>query len=198
MWEPPARGRLVQTTWVLRPCAATLFANGVVERPDASGDANERTCLRRSCARRCARSRGCRCIRSVGWECREHPDGLAPDRCAVQLAGGRRGGERPVQGPEPGLGRQRPVPDVGHPPVEVRRHVGRWKRAGRHRDGEHGDDEVHGRRGVPGSVGRVLPEPEHMAVRSRRHRVATAGSSTASRTTRAREWSRIARTSSSR
>ncbi len=137
--------------------------DGLSGRPDASGDGNERTCIRRSCARRRARSRGCRCYRRIGRECREHLDGVAPGRCAVGLAGCRGGGERPVQGPESGLGRQRPVSDVGHPPREVRRDAGGRQRPRRHRDGEHGDDEVHGGRGVPGSVGELLPEPEHVA-----------------------------------
>ncbi len=61
------------------PCVATLIRTACSERSDAAGDANERTCFRRSCARRRARSRGRRRIRSVGWECRQHPDGLAPD-----------------------------------------------------------------------------------------------------------------------
>ena len=55
--------------------------------------------------------------------------------------------------PEPGLGRQRPVPDSGDAPAEVRRHARRRQRAGRHRDGEHRDDEVHGGGRVPGPVG---------------------------------------------
>ena len=42
---------------------------------------------------------------------------------------------------------------MGHPPLEVRRDAGGRQLAGRHRDGEHGDDEVHGGRGVPGPVG---------------------------------------------
>ena len=50
----------------------------------------------------------------------------------------------------PGLGRRRPVPDVGHAPREVRRDARRRERAGRHRDGQHGDDEVHGGGRVPG------------------------------------------------
>ena len=153
MWKPPARGRLVQTTWALRPRSATPSHTVCTERPDAAGDANERTCFRRRRARRGAGGRGGRCLRSVGWQRGQHPDRLAPGRRAVRLAGGRGCCQRSVQDPEPGLGRRRPVPDVGHPPREVRRDAGRRQRAGRHRDGEHRDDEVHGGGRVPGPDG---------------------------------------------
>ena len=52
------------------------------------------------------------------------------------------------QSRSPRLDGQRPVPELGRPPPEVRRHPRRRQHAGRHRDGQHRDDEVHGGRRV--------------------------------------------------
>ena len=72
--------------------------------------------------------------------------------------------------------------------------------ARRHRDGEHRDDEVHGRGSVPGPDVRegLAAELRHVARRACRVQAATAGSSTASRTTQARASSPTAPTSSRR
>ena len=65
---------------------------------------------------------------------------------------------------------QRPVPDLGQPSPEVRRDARGRQRAGRDRDGQHRDDEVHGRRRVPGPHLRqgVDPELGHLARGPRR------------------------------
>ena len=170
MWKPACRGRLVQTTWVLRPGAATSLAtvSAGAQMPREMG-MNVRVfaaaALVAALAVVAVGATG-----ASGGSAAQHPDGLAPGRCAVRLAGCRGGGERPVQGPESGLGRQRPVSDVGHAPREVRRDARGRQRPRRHRDGEHGDDEVHGGGGVPGSVVELVPEPEHVAAGPRRLR----------------------------
>ena len=68
-----------------------------------------------------------------------------------RLGADRQGRQRRSSRSEhPGVDRQRPVPDLGQPPAEVRRHARRRERTRRHRDGQHRDDEVHGGRRVPG------------------------------------------------
>ena len=58
----------------------------------------------------------------------------------------------------------------GDPSAEVRRDARRRQRAGRDRDGEHRDDEVHGGGCLPGPHRRqgVVPELEHLARRASR------------------------------
>ena len=198
MWKPPARGRLVQTTWALSPCVATPF------RMVSSGAQMPREM--RMNVRVFAAAALVAALAVVAVGASGASGGSAANTltvwlqtdATVRLVRGRRGGERPVQESEPGLGRRRPVPDVGFAPVEVRRYVGRQQGAGRHRDGEHRDDEVHGGRRVPGPVVALVPEPEHVALRAWPRRADTAASCTASRTTRARVSSPIGPTRSSR
>ena len=59
----------------------------------------------------------------------------------------------------PRLERDRAVPELARPPAEVRRDARGEHGARRHRDGEHRDDEVHGRRRVRG------PDVEEVVVR---------------------------------
>ena len=72
--------------------------------------------------------------------------------------------------PPPGLERRRPVPELARPSAEVRRDARGENGARRHRDGQHRDDEVHGRRRVRGSdVQQVaVPELEQLAPGPRR------------------------------
>ncbi len=131
--------------------------HGLIGRPDAAGDANERTCFRRSCARRRAS------VVAVGVS--GASGGSAANTLTVWLQVDAQSGWPEVvaaanaqfKAQNPGLERGRPVPDVGYPPREVRRDPGGRQRAGRHRDGEHGDDEVHGGWGVPGSRRPAFP-----------------------------------------
>ena len=73
---------------------------------------------------------------------------VAPGRRAVRLAGRRRGRERAVPEGSPRHDGRRPVPELGRPPAEVRRNARGRQHARRDRDGQHGDDEVHGGRRV--------------------------------------------------
>ena len=79
---------------------------------------------------------------------------LAAERRTERLAGPRRVRQSAVPQAASRRRRQRPVPDVADAPAEVRRDARRRQRARRHRDGHHGDDEVHGRGCVPGPHGR--------------------------------------------
>ena len=131
---------------------------------------------------------------------KQHHRLAAGGRAGSELGADREGRERRVPARASRRRRQRPVPDVGEPPPEVRRDTRGRQRTGRHRDGQHRDDEVHGRRGVPGPVvdRRLDPELEHLARRAWPRRAGSAASSTASRTTRARASSPTAPTCSRR
>ena len=138
---------------------------------------------------------------SGGTQAAEQHHRLAADgRAGDELGADREGGQRRV--PEGSSRRrgQRPVPDLGEPPPEVRRDPRGRQRPGRHRDGEHRDDEVHGGRRLPGPDVRQGARSRTRARGSRGslRPAATAASSTASRTTRARASSPTAPTCSRR
>ena len=115
-----------------------------------------------------------------------------------ELGADREGGQRPFQKAHPGVERQRPVPDVGEPPPEVRRDAG-----GRNAPDviEMGNTEMT-KYMAAGAFqdlsGSVLPQLRAPGSRASPRPAATAGSSTASRTTRARESSPTAPTCSRR
>ena len=94
--------------------------------------------------------------------------------------------------------RQRPVPELGRSPAEVRRHARGRRRARRDRDGQHRDDEVHGGRRVrrPDLVEGLVRQLGQLAQGPRQVGRLSAGRRTASRTTRARVSSPTAPTSS--
>ena len=99
---------------------------------------------------RCGHSRPCARSRRGDGERRpaagtgQQADRMASGRRTVRLAGHRRGGERTVPERSPRLDGRRSVSELERPSPEVRRDARRRQLAGRDRDGQHGDDEVHG------------------------------------------------------
>ena len=118
--------------------------HGRLERPNAAGDANERTCFRRRRARRVAGSSGGRCLWSVGWS--------AANTLTVWLqVDAQSGWPEVVAAANAQFKSQNPGWDVDVQYQTWGTHLAKFdatlageQRARRHRDGEHRDDEVHG------------------------------------------------------
>ena len=135
MCECPPRGQVVQTN-----CAAVRRVPGHLQgiaatagRPSVWGFVDESTFLRRRRARRSARGRGhhgsvrASVTHRAGRGEQDHR--LAAGRRAVGLARPRGRGQPGVRGQAPRHERRRPVPDLGRPPEQVRRHARRRQHA---------------------------------------------------------------------
>ena len=100
MWKSPARGRLVQTTWALRPCFATPIHT---VRSNARMPREMRMNVRVFAAAALVAALAVVAVGASGASggtAAQHPDRLAPGRCTVRLAGSRGCCKRSVQVPE--------------------------------------------------------------------------------------------------
>ena len=170
MWKPPARGRLVQTTWALRPWTATLTGYG---RSSTRMPREMRMNVRHFAAAASLRRSQWSAVGATGAS-----GGKAADTLTVWLqVDAQSGWPEVVAAANAQFKAQNPGWDVDVQYQTWGTHLAKFdatlageQRAGRHRDGEHRDDEVHGRGRVPGSLGDLVPEQEHLARRARRVR----------------------------
>ena len=176
MCECPPRGQVVQTNRAAvrrAPGHREEIAATAGRRPSVWGIVDESTSLRRRRARRDARGRGLDSVRAHRTAAAAPRRARSPSGCrSTRSRAGRTSWPRPTrqfQAKHPGHERRRPVPDLGRPPEQVRRHARGRQHAGRHRDGEHRDDEVHG-------GGRVREPDARRRARSRTRRTGSRAS----------------------
>ncbi len=198
MWNPPDRGRLVQTTWVL--------GRGTATPPRSVCSSAQMPREMRMNVRIFAAAALVAVLSVVAVGVSGASGGSAANTLTVWLqVDAQSGWPEVVAAANAQFKAQNPGWNVDVQYQTWGTHLSKFDAtlaggncAGRHRDGEHGDDEVHGGRGVPGPAlvcpsrtrapgWRVSPPP-----------VASAASSTASRTTRDRVLSPIGPTCSSR